>query len=56
MIESRLLREKREVLMEQFVNNLKSKAKIEIIQKNLDKLKVESVPAKPPAAVGGKTK
>ncbi len=40
MIENRLLREKRQEIMDKFVEDLKAKAKIEIIEENLDKMKV----------------
>ncbi len=50
MIENRLLREKRQEAMDKFVADLKAKAKIEIFEQNLDKLKVQA--ALPPGAGG----
>jgi peptidyl-prolyl cis-trans isomerase C len=47
MIESRLLREKRKEAMDKFVNDLKSKAKVEIFEDNLAKLKIPQDQAPP---------
>ncbi|MDJ0765907.1 MAG: peptidyl-prolyl cis-trans isomerase [Myxococcota bacterium] len=42
MIENRLLREKRTAAMDKFIEDLKNKAKIEIFEENLAKLKVDA--------------
>jgi hypothetical protein len=44
MIESRLLREKRGEAMDKFIEDLRKKAKIEIFEANLEKLKTLQVP------------
>lgn len=53
MIENRLLRDKRKEAMDKFVAELKSKAKIEIFEDNLTKLKIPQ-DALPPGMAGGR--